>query len=113
MSTNNKCHYYNRGFCGKHDNCTYTHLNEDCKNDCMDSLCPFRHRVTCKNGSLCHYNKQGICQFKHQQEGEENTKIQKKQKILQENTKLIEENMMLQNNILFFQKQMEEMAEKY
>ena len=67
MSTNItiKCRYFNRGFCGKRDQCEYTHLNEDCKDDCMDSQCPYRHRVTCQSGIDCYYNKRGICKFKH------------------------------------------------
>ena len=65
ISENIKCCYYNRGFCSKRDNCNYIHPDQDCLENCLDSKCMYHHCVVCKSGNDCHYNGQGICEFKH------------------------------------------------
>ena len=56
--------------------------------DCMDSQCKLCHRVTCRSGDNCHYNKTGKCEFKHQ-EGEKNNKTTKKEENIKSNKQII------------------------
>jgi hypothetical protein len=65
MNSITKCRYYNQGYCKKKSECTYIHPSEDCEDDCSDSKCPFRHRKLCINGENCYYNRQDVCEYRH------------------------------------------------
>ena len=93
----NKCYYYDTGYCKYKQNCKLYHPTEDCINKCKENKCKFRHRRICKNGENCFY-KHKKCEYLHIPETEV-TLASKDEQILTK-LKLIEnENSELQTEI--------------
>ena len=59
-----KCYYYNKGYCKYKQECTKYHPTEDCKSKCVETNCKFRHRQMCKNGTNCYF-KNKKCEYLH------------------------------------------------
>ena len=69
----NKCKFYNRGYCKHKDQCKYVHPTSDCIGNCLDTnICPNRHRKICKFGHKCYHNKTNVCEYIHKRSEEQN-----------------------------------------
>ena len=63
-----KCKYYNQGYCKNKDKCFFYHPITECINQCIDKyICPHRHRKECKYGNECYHNKNKLCEFMHEE----------------------------------------------
>ena len=63
-----KCEYFNKGYCRQKDKCTKTHPLKECDGDCNDKkTCPKRHRVPCKNMNQWEFYASKSCEFLHQE----------------------------------------------
>ena len=72
----NKCEYFNKGYCKQTDKCTKTHPIKECDGDCNDKkTCPKRHRVPCKNLKKCDFYASKSCEFLHVEHIREETII--------------------------------------
>ena len=68
MKIPNKCKFYDKGYCKHKWQCKYLHPSNDCSKDCQDkTLCPNRHRKSCKYGIQCYHNQtnEGEYLYKH------------------------------------------------
>ena len=65
----NKCQYFDKGYCKRKDQCQELHLSTDCDGKCLNkTTCPLRHRVECKNGNECVFKTSNSCAFLHPKE---------------------------------------------
>ena len=63
---NNKCVFYNTGYCKQGDDCSKIHPKSNCEDeDCFDDTCVKRHPNLCKFGRRCRYNRKNICLYLH------------------------------------------------
>ena len=63
---NEKCQYFDQGYCKEKNNCIKLHPSVDCIGQCKDiKVCSKRHRQICKNGDTCMFNESQSCEFKH------------------------------------------------
>ena len=61
-----KCPFYNRGFCKFKDDCKKEHPKEVCdENNCTEEHCVKRHPNPCKFGFRCVFKKKKICLYSH------------------------------------------------
>jgi hypothetical protein len=66
MTSTEKCFYYDKGFCKLKGQCSKKHPSSDCQGQCDDKkICPFRHRMLCKNGTKCIFLSSQSCEFLH------------------------------------------------
>ena len=63
---NEKCQYFDQGYCKEKNNCIKLHPSVDCNGECKDiKVCSRRHRKICKNGDTCIFNESQSSEFEH------------------------------------------------
>ena len=66
MTSTEKCFYYDKGFCKLKGQCSKKHPSSDCQGQCdYKKICPFRHRILCKNGTKCIFLSSQSFEFLH------------------------------------------------
>ena len=61
-----KCYYYDKGYCKFKDKCEFYHPNIECTNQCKNRRkCRNRHKIECKYGNDCHFLKNTSCEYLH------------------------------------------------
>ena len=67
---NEKCAYFNQGFCKEKNNCARLHPSAVCDGQCPDiKVCLMRHQKVCKNGDDCIFYASQSCEFLHMEKG--------------------------------------------
>ena len=60
-----KCHYYIKGYCKQKDKCIFYHPKTDCEKECNENKCMKRHRKLCKYGNYCYFGNKGVGEYMH------------------------------------------------
>ena len=85
-----KCRFYNTGYCKYQEKCRYLHPKEICSRKCNKNKCNKRHPKTCRYGEQC--KRTDSCAYKHSVHSKEAQSISEIEELKKEIEKLKEEN---------------------